>query len=439
MASSARLQVFLSYSSRDRPDALEVKQIAEADGHDVWMDLFDIRPAERLHGELERGIKNADVLCLLVSPTAVSSPYVEEELRHAIAAERHGLRILPVILRNAVLPEAPRDRVALDARRGLKDPAIVGRLRRALGGSLDDALLLDDVRRGELADRAAVEAAEAALPARRAALERVVGTPIRSLRVVVDPDFWPDDSGSLIEIVLSIDIFVGSLKILLAPYVEGHTWPSSSALPERPPSTFGLGTRTRVDACLRWAGRTVPGSLGLDATDLSERPVELTFDLPGDEFTGEERVRTGALLERFELPSLRELVDRDASIGRAEAQVVGQVSGVGEAAADQQPPLESPAGLADDRQGGQGPVIQPRAFGPLSAAALAMLLRLYVAALLTGVRGQTAADLAAIAARDLRGVGHRLGTGRRARRARVKPTDLRPIRRPGGGRAGRPG
>jgi hypothetical protein len=314
MASSSHLRVFLSYSSRDRPDALEVKQIAEADGHDVWMDLFDIRPAERLHGELEQGVKNADVLCLLVSPTAVSSPYVEEELRHAIAAERHGLRILPVILRSAALPAALRDRVALDARRGLKDPAIAGRLRRALGGSLDDTLLLDDVRRGELADRAAVEAAEAALPARRAALERVAGTPIRSLCVVVDPDFWPDDSGSLIEIALSIDIFVGSVTILLAPYVEGHTWPSSSGLPECPPSDFDPRMGTRVDACLRWAGRTVPGALTLDGTDLGELPVELTFDLPGDEFTGDERVRTWALLERFELPSLRELIDRDASI-----------------------------------------------------------------------------------------------------------------------------
>ena len=38
-------KIFITYSSRDRGDALRLKEIAEADGHDAWMDLFDIRPS----------------------------------------------------------------------------------------------------------------------------------------------------------------------------------------------------------------------------------------------------------------------------------------------------------------------------------------------------------------------------------------------------------
>ena len=44
------LKVFISYSSRDRSDALRLKELIESDGHDVWMDLFDIHPAARLAG-----------------------------------------------------------------------------------------------------------------------------------------------------------------------------------------------------------------------------------------------------------------------------------------------------------------------------------------------------------------------------------------------------
>ena len=85
------LNIFISYSSRDRGDALRLKEIAEADGHDAWMDLFDIRPSARLAGELEQGVSSADVLCLLLSPSAVASPWVREELRYALAAEEKGL------------------------------------------------------------------------------------------------------------------------------------------------------------------------------------------------------------------------------------------------------------------------------------------------------------------------------------------------------------
>jgi len=38
------------------------------------------------------------------------------------------------------------------------------RVRRALGGNVEEAILLDALRRGELADRAAIEEAEEALP-----------------------------------------------------------------------------------------------------------------------------------------------------------------------------------------------------------------------------------------------------------------------------------
>jgi hypothetical protein len=308
------LKIFISYSSRDRPDALRLKEIAEEDGHDAWMDLFDIRPSARLAGELEQGVANADVLCLLLSPTAVASPWVREELRYALVAEAKGLRVMPVVLRATAIPDELADHVALDATRGLADEATAVRIRRALGGELDEAILLDALRRGELADRAAVDEAEQAFPGLGESLERVIDDPIRELLVSVDQDTWPGDAGGVIEIALGIDIFVGSLSVLLAPYVEGHTWRPEAGIDERPPGDFFAFDKPRVDARLRWAGRTLTAISRRDGTDLGERPLEFGFELPADEYTGTERARTMALLERFELPSLRQLIDKRSSV-----------------------------------------------------------------------------------------------------------------------------
>jgi hypothetical protein len=307
------LKVFISYSSRDRPDALRLKELIESEGHDAWMDLFDIRPAARLASELEQGVSSADVLCLLVSPSAVESPYVLEEIKYALAAEAKGLRVMPVIVRAAPIPEQLADVVAIDATRGLEDAAVALRIRRALGGDVEEGVVLDAVRRAEFADRAAVEAAEAAFPALRESLDRVIDEPIRSLSVSVDQDTWPGTSGAVIEFVLEIDIFTGPLSILLAPYVEGHTWRPDAGIDERPPDAF-LGAKARADARLLWAGRRLTAASAEDGTDLGEMPLTFPFELAGDEFTGEERATTMALLTRFELPCLRKLVDGGGSV-----------------------------------------------------------------------------------------------------------------------------
>jgi hypothetical protein len=79
----ASLRVFISYSSRDRGDALWLKELVEAAGHRVWLDVFDLRPAARLAAGLESGVRDADVLCVLLSPAAMASRWVAEEIAHA--------------------------------------------------------------------------------------------------------------------------------------------------------------------------------------------------------------------------------------------------------------------------------------------------------------------------------------------------------------------
>jgi hypothetical protein len=308
------LRIFISYSSLDRLEALRVKEIAESDGHDVWMDQFDITPGAALTQALKQGISAVDVLCLLISPTAVASAWVRQEIQYAISAESGQLSLLPILVRAAPIPDELADTVAIDAMRGLDDEAVVARIRRALGGDIDDALLLDATRRAELADHSAVAAAEQRWPTLRESLDRVIDRPIRELNVSVDQDTWPDVEGTVVEIVLHLDIFKGALHILLAPYVEGRTWPPDSGLEELPAQRFLGSTDPRVDGRLIWAGRTVLAVISRDGTDLGERPTQVRFSLLGDDYTGAERAHTMALLERFELPSLRQLIDARSTV-----------------------------------------------------------------------------------------------------------------------------
>ena len=76
-------KVFISYSSRDRQSAFALRTLLEARGCDVWLDYFDIKPAEQLDAELAAHVQRADVVCLLLSPTAVASKWVNIEIEHA--------------------------------------------------------------------------------------------------------------------------------------------------------------------------------------------------------------------------------------------------------------------------------------------------------------------------------------------------------------------
>src|SRR6266702_3619811 len=75
--------VFISYSSTDRYDALAVRDVLQRSGCTVWLDVFDIRVSADLKRELGEGIGGASVMCVLLSPTAVLSPWVGEEITRA--------------------------------------------------------------------------------------------------------------------------------------------------------------------------------------------------------------------------------------------------------------------------------------------------------------------------------------------------------------------
>jgi len=72
-------------------------------------------PVARLAGELEQGVSSADVLCLLISRVRLRA-LGARGVALCLAAEEKGLRVMPVILRAAPIPDEFADHVALEPR-----------------------------------------------------------------------------------------------------------------------------------------------------------------------------------------------------------------------------------------------------------------------------------------------------------------------------------
>jgi TIR domain len=101
--SHAAAYVFLSYASADRERALHLADLLEARGVSVWIDRKSIAGGTSWSAEIVDGIKGCAVLLVLVTPAAVQSRNVHQEVQLAWEHER---KLLPVLLERSQLPSA---------------------------------------------------------------------------------------------------------------------------------------------------------------------------------------------------------------------------------------------------------------------------------------------------------------------------------------------
>jgi tetratricopeptide (TPR) repeat protein len=308
------MQVFISYSSLDRVEALKIKALVDELGHDAWMDVFDIRAGAPLAAELEQKVKTSGAVLLLLSPFAVESPWVNDEIGHAREAQVQGSMFVPILLRPARIPDSLGDLVAIDATRGLEEETFRLRLARALGGEVDPSLILNAETRAALSDRAFVVEAEAAFTGIKEDLQELLDQPLRRLNLVIDQHTWPTRDDCMLQLQLRVDIFMGDASVFVAPYREGRTWPEHFGFDERAPEEFFGQPKPRVDARFRFLGRSFELRPTGDGTDMGELPVQFAIELDGSEFTGEERAGTMLIAERFELPVISALMKKRSTV-----------------------------------------------------------------------------------------------------------------------------
>lgn len=125
--------IFVAYASADRAFAYQLGSDLRAAGIDLWLDQIDVKPGDIWEDEQARALADSDCVLVILTPAAVSSRAVTDDIHRALAA---GKAMLPVLKAPCALPPEIRELKCADfttdyslALSGLRDSLTSGASR----------------------------------------------------------------------------------------------------------------------------------------------------------------------------------------------------------------------------------------------------------------------------------------------------------------------
>jgi TIR domain len=114
-------KVFISYSSKDRDDALRIQEALEAENVAVWIDCEAIGVGQSFSDAIEVALNEADYYLLLISENSNNSKWVKREISAAFEqAQKRNLPVIPFLLSQADVPLAFKGLVYIDGTRSFE-------------------------------------------------------------------------------------------------------------------------------------------------------------------------------------------------------------------------------------------------------------------------------------------------------------------------------
>jgi hypothetical protein len=101
------MNVFISYSQRDKTYAeLIANRLREAN-HQVWYDAWTLKVGDNLIDKINKGLKEAEVLIVIISKHSLRSKWAMHEFSALAFGDISGrkIRIIPVLIDNSAVPE----------------------------------------------------------------------------------------------------------------------------------------------------------------------------------------------------------------------------------------------------------------------------------------------------------------------------------------------
>jgi hypothetical protein len=127
--------VFLSYSHADAAFAGRLASDLEANIVDVWQDVKSIATGDSITTAIEGALQNCAAVLLLLSASAVASPWVQREYRAALSLQQGAPgrmpRVVPCVLTDCEIPTFLRDILYADFRTNYESG--FGAVARGLG------------------------------------------------------------------------------------------------------------------------------------------------------------------------------------------------------------------------------------------------------------------------------------------------------------------
>jgi HJR/Mrr/RecB family endonuclease len=99
-------KIFISYSYDDKSFVNWLVEILAREDISVWYDINEINVGDSLTKKLEEGIKSSSFIIIVLSKSGVKSKWVNYEFNTALvySAQKQGVRILPVLIDDTVIP-----------------------------------------------------------------------------------------------------------------------------------------------------------------------------------------------------------------------------------------------------------------------------------------------------------------------------------------------
>jgi hypothetical protein len=86
--------IFMSYSRRELGFVDDLVSKLEGEGYKVWLDYRVLIPGTPWKGQIEKGLKDADTVLLVVSRASIASEYVELEWRHFLDTNKRVILLI---------------------------------------------------------------------------------------------------------------------------------------------------------------------------------------------------------------------------------------------------------------------------------------------------------------------------------------------------------
>ena len=111
-----RSSISLSHSGADKDFVRRLASDLTKQGVRVWFDEAELLPGDSLFGKIEQAIGDMQFLAIVLSPKAVKSPWVTEELRmgQIRAIESREVVVVPILAKPCAVPLSLRDKVWCD-------------------------------------------------------------------------------------------------------------------------------------------------------------------------------------------------------------------------------------------------------------------------------------------------------------------------------------
>ncbi len=115
---TARPDIFISHSSRDKAAALRLATTLNFCTLDVWLDDWELEVGQSLTDEIAKAMEDSRFIAILITENYNKTVWTKTEYKKALAREQKEGRnvMLPLIIGEAEIPDFIEDKIYIDLR-----------------------------------------------------------------------------------------------------------------------------------------------------------------------------------------------------------------------------------------------------------------------------------------------------------------------------------